>query len=105
MLLSHILRTLYKMEHLHIMREQYENIFIKPFSSVGLEGGAALNVVKIKAYDRNPHTVNELKDCISDAITEIDGERNLCHAVCQSVLDRYEDCCRVEVGHFEYLRD
>ena len=49
--------------------------------------------------------MNELKDYISDAFTEIDGDRNLCRTVCQSVLDRYRDCCKVEGGHFEHLRD
>jgi hypothetical protein len=62
-------------------------------------------VVKNKVYERNPHTVNELKDYISDAFTEIDGDRNLCRTVCQSVLDSYRDCCKVEGGHFEHLRD
>ena len=49
------------------------------------------HVVRIKVYDRNPHTVNELKDYISDAFNKIDGDRNLsctvCCTVCQSVLD------------------
>ena len=42
-----------------------------------------LGVVMSKVYERNPYTVNELKDYISDSFTEIDGDRNLCHAVCQ----------------------
>ena len=58
-----------------------------------------------QGFERNLHTVNELKDYISDAFTEIDGDGNLCRTVCQSALDRYEDCCKVEVGHFEHLRD
>ena len=63
-------------------------------------------VVKNKAYERNPHTVNELKDCISDAFTEIGGNQNLCHTVfCVCVLNRYEDCCKVEGGQFQHLRD
>ena len=65
----------------------------------------AEHVVKNKVYERNPHTVNELKDYISDAFAEIDGNQNLCRTVCQSVLDRCEDCCKVEGGHFEHLRD
>ena len=60
-------------------------------------------VVKNKVCDRNPHTLNELKYYISDAFTEIDGDRNLCCT--QSVLDRYEVCCNVEGGHFEQLTD
>ena len=44
-------------------------------------------VIKNKVYDRNPHTVNESKDYISDAFTEIDGDQNLCLSVCQSALD------------------
>ena len=30
---------------------------------------------------------------------------NLCHTVCQSVLDRCEECCNVGGEHFEHLRD
>ena len=66
-------------------------------------------VVKNKVYEIDPHTENELKDYISYTFTEIDGDRKLCctvcHTVCQSVLDRYEDCCKVEGGHLEHLRD
>ena len=53
----------------------------------------------------NPKEVDELKDYIHDALTEIDDERNLCRTVCQSVLERYEVCCNVEGGHLEHLRD
>ena len=56
-------------------------------------------------HERNPLTVNELKDYISDEFTEIDGDRNLCRTVFQSVLDRYEDCCKVAGGHLENFRD
>ena len=59
------------------------------------KGSHSLCVVKNKVYERNPHTVNELKECISDAFTEIDGDRNLCFTVVRSVLDRYEDFCKV----------
>ena len=38
-------------------------------------------VVKNRVYERNPHTMNELKDNISGAFSEIDGDRNLCHTV------------------------
>ena len=48
-------------------------------------------VVKNKVYQRNPFTVNESKDYISDAFSEIDGDQNLYCTVCQDVLDRYED--------------
>ena len=58
-----------------------------------------------KVYKINPHTVNELKDYILEAFTEINGDRNLHCAVCQSVLDRYEDCYRAEGGYFDHLRD
>ena len=44
-------------------------------------------------------SVNKLKDYISDSLKKIGGDWNLCRTVCQSVLDRYEDCCRVEGGH------
>ena len=64
-----------------------------------------MGVVKSKVYERNTHTVNELKDCISDAFTEIYGYQNLCRTVCQSALDRYEDCCMDEGGCLEHLRD
>ena len=74
-----------------------------PFHSVGLEGGAALpghhlhlstdtngfllwGTVKNKVYEINPHTVNKLKDCISDTFTEREGDTNLCCNVCQSFL-------------------
>ena len=56
-------------------------------------------------YEKFAHTVNELKGYISDTFTEIDGDWNLCRTVCQSVLDRSEDCRKVEGGHFELLRD
>ena len=59
-------------------------------------------VVKNKDNEKNLHTVKELQDCISDAFSEIDGDQNLCCTVCQSVLDRYEDYCKVEGGHFEH---
>ena len=32
-------------------------------------------------------------------------EIEICVAVCVNVLDRYEDCCKVEGGHIEHLRD
>ena len=60
--------------------------------------------MKGKVYERNPHTVNELKDYMPDAFTEINGDQNLGRDVCQSALDRYEDCCKVEGGHFEQIR-
>ena len=50
--------------------------------------------VKNKVY-KNPKTVNELKDYIHDAFREIDEDRNLCRTMCQSVLDRCEECCNV----------
>ena len=50
-------------------------------------------VVKNKVYEKNPKTVNELKDYILDAFKEIDENQNLCHTVYHSVLDRCEECC------------
>ena len=41
-------------------------------------------VVKNKVYERNSHTMSELKDHISDALTKIDGDRNLYRNVYQS---------------------
>ena len=51
-------------------------------------------VVKIKVYEINPHTVNELKECISDAFTVIDGDRNLC----RTVLEYFEEIRRLLQG-------
>ena len=62
-------------------------------------------VVKNKVYEKNPKTVHELTDYIHDAFREIDEDRNLCRTVCQSVLDRCEECCNGGGGHFEHLRD
>ena len=62
-------------------------------------------VVKNKVYEKNPKTINELKDYIHDALREIDEDRNLCRTVCQSGLDRCEECCNVGGGHFKHLRD
>ena len=45
---------------------------------------------------RNPHTVAELKEYISEAFIEIDADRELCRAVCHSVLERFEECCIVD---------
>ena len=56
-------------------------------------------------YERNPHTVDELKEYISEAFIEIDAYRDLCRAVCHSVLGRFEECCNVEGGHFEHLKE
>ena len=50
-------------------------------------------VVKNKVYEKNPKTVNELKDYILNAFKEIDEDQNLCRTVCHSVLDRCEECC------------
>ena len=49
--------------------------------------------------------MNESKDYISDAFTEIYIDRLLCHTVSQSFLDIYEECYKVLGGHFEHLRD
>ena len=35
-------------------------------------------VVETKVYGKNAKTVNELKDYIHDAFSEIDEDRNLC---------------------------
>ena len=49
-------------------------------------------VVKDKVYEKNPKTVNEFQDYIHDAVREIDENLNLYRVVCQSVLDRCEEC-------------
>ena len=51
-------------------------------------------------YEKNPKTVNELKDYIQDAFKDIDEDRNSCRTVCQSVLDRCQKCYNVGIGHF-----
>ena len=56
-------------------------------------------------HEKNPKTVNNLKDYICDAFREIDENRNLCRSVRQNVLDRCGKCCNVGGGHFEHLRD
>ena len=56
-------------------------------------------------YEKNPKTVDELKDYILDAFKEIDEDQNLCRTVCHSVLDRCEECWNVAMlggGHFEH---
>ena len=99
------------MEHLHIIRSENEIPSTKSFHSVGSEEEVALNghhssldppmafffggVVKNKVYEKNPKTVNKLKDCSHDAIREIDENPNLYRTVCQSVLNRCEECCNV----------
>ena len=50
-------------------------------------------VVKNKVYEKNPKTVNELKDYILNAFKENDEDQNMCRTVCHSVLDRCEECC------------
>ena len=60
-------------------------------------------VVKNKIYERNPHTVEELKEYISEAFIEIDVDSDLYRTVCHSVLERFKECSIVEGGHFEHL--
>jgi hypothetical protein len=48
-----------------------------------------------------PQTVDEMKGFITDALMDIDSDRNLC----QSVSDRLDAYCNVDGGHFEHLRD
>jgi hypothetical protein len=62
-------------------------------------------VVKNKVYERKPHTVDEMKEFITDTFMDIDSDRKLCRTVCQSVSDRLDACCNVDGGHFEHLRD
>ena len=57
-------------------------------------------VVKNMVYEINPHTVNELKDYISDAFTEIDGDQNLC-----CIVSVFWTGMKIECGHVEHLRD
>ena len=62
-------------------------------------------VVKNKVYERNPQTVDEMKEFITEAFMDIDSDRKFCRTVCQSVSDRLDACCNVDEGHFEHLRD
>jgi len=62
-------------------------------------------VVKNKVCEREPQTVDEMKEFITDAFMDTDSDRKLCRTVCQSVLDRLDACCNVDGGHFEHLRD
>ena len=61
-------------------------------------------VVKNNVCEKNPVTVDDIKDYIHDPVTGIDEDDSLCRNVCQSVLERFVVCCNVG-GHFEYLRD
>ena len=61
--------------------------------------------MKNKVYEKNPKTINKLKDYIHDAFKDIDKDRSLFGTVCQSVLDRCEECYNVGAGYFEHLRD
>lgn len=61
--------------------------------------------MKNNVYKRNLHTVDELKQYITDAFIEIDANHDLRHAVCHRVHARFEECCNIEEGHFKYLRD
>ena len=61
-------------------------------------------IVKNKVYEKNPKTLNELKDYIHDASKDFDEDRDLCRTVCQSVLDSCEECYNVGGGHFEHLK-
>ena len=63
-----------------------------------------LGVVKNKMYEKNPKIMNELKDYIRDTFEDIDEDQNLYLNVCQSVLDRSEECCHVGGGHFKHLK-
>ena len=59
-------------------------------------------VVKNKVYERNPYTVNELKDYISEEFTDIFRDRNLCHSVCQCFLTDMKIVARLKM---KILRD
>ena len=63
------------------------------------------DVVKNKVYEKNPKTINELKDYIHGAFRDIDEDRSLCRTVCQSVLGRCEECYIVDGGHFKHLNN
>ena len=62
-------------------------------------------VLKEQVYSRNPKTIPELRQYITDSFADINRNQELCQTVCESVLDRCHDCCDNEGRHFEHLRD
>ncbi len=84
-----ILKKYWKYENAETVRKVWQEAFHTPPPS-------RLTIYRLR---------NKLTDYIHDAFREIDEDRNLCRTVCQSVLDRCEECCNVGGGHFEHLRD
>ena len=56
-------------------------------------------IVKNKVYEKNPKTINELKDYIHETFRKIE----ICAALCDRVF--WTDVRNVGGGHFEHLRD
>ena len=57
-------------------------------------------VVKNKFYEKNPKTVNDIKDYIHDVLFEIGKDRNLYSTVFQNALDRRENDAMLKEGIF-----
>lgn len=51
------------------------------------------------------NNVYYLEEFVLQAFIDIDADKNLCHTLCHGVLERFGECCKVERGHFERLRD
>ena len=62
-------------------------------------------IVKNKMYEKNPKTVNELKDYVVDAFKKIDEDQNFCRTVCHRVWAGVKNVAMFGGGHFEHLRD
>ena len=62
-------------------------------------------VMKNMVYERKPANLDELRQFVTDSFAEIGRNLDLCQKVCQSVIDRCQECCDAGGGHFEHTRD
>ena len=58
-------------------------------------------VIKDSVYSRKPRSVEDLRQFVIDAFTNLDHD--LCTKVCQSVVSRCRECIGAEGLQFEYL--
>lgn len=58
-----------------------------------------------KEQVRNPHTLDELKEYVTEVFIESDDDQDVCGAVCHSVLESFQEWSNVEGGISERLRD
>ena len=61
-------------------------------------------VLKEKVYERNPKTVQELRQYITESFADIGRNQELCQTVCESVIHRCHECCDNDGRNFEHLR-